>query len=130
MYAGVILSLRHLRGCDTVWLVFLNHLVTALVLLPFVGSIAILPAGRQWAFLVCFGALQMALPYVIFAHEASLIGLLEPIMLPVWIFVAWRSSPDYLAPHWSTLVGGALILCGLMQRYAANVRARFGSPPA
>lgn len=125
MYAGVVLSLRQLRGCDAAWLVFLNHAGVALVFAPFALSSGIQPSGQQWVYLACFGMLQMALPYVIFArglrlipgHEAALIGLIEPIMLPVWVFIAWRHSPDYLPPHWSTLVGGGLILCGLAQRY-------------
>ena len=132
MYAGVVLSLRHLRQCDAVWLVFLNHAVTALVLLPFALGSGTLPSGDQWTYLVCFGALQMALPYVIFArglrlipgHEASLIGLIEPIMLPVWVFIAWRHSPDYTPPHWSTMAGGGLILVGLAQRYYRNIRSK------
>jgi drug/metabolite transporter (DMT)-like permease len=36
MYAGVVLSLRQLRGLDSVWLAAVNHLMTAIVLLPLV----------------------------------------------------------------------------------------------
>ncbi len=131
MYAGVVLSLRHLRECEGVWLIFLNHLVTALVFLPFILGSGLLPRGEQWVYLACFGALQMALPYVIFArglrhipgHEASLIGLIEPIMLPVWVYLAWRNAPDYAFPHWTTIAGGGLILIGLVQRYARPIRS-------
>ncbi len=131
MYAGVVLSLRHLRDCDSFWLVFLNHAVTALVLAPFALSEGIVPSGNQWWFLIGFGALQMGLPYVIFAnglkripgHEASLIGLIEPIMLPAWVFLAWRLHPSYAPPHWSTLAGGGLIFVGLVQRYFLQARS-------
>lgn len=134
MYAAVVLSLRHLRGCDAVWLVFLNHAVTAIVFLPLVLGGGVFPSGNQWLYLACFGALQMALPYVIFArglrhipgHEASLIGLIEPIMLPVWVFLAWRNAADYAPPHWSTIAGGGLILIGLVQRYGG--RRKFETP--
>ena len=62
----------------------------------------------------------MALPYVLFARglraitsqEATVIGLLEPILLPVWVYLAWDEVP---AP-W-TVVGGGLILTGLILRY-------------
>lgn len=138
MYAGVVLSLRKLRGCDAVWLVFLNHAFTALMFAPWALQAGIQPSGTQWIYLVCFGALQMALPYVIFArglrlipsHEASLIGLIEPVMLPVWVFLAWRHTAEYVPPHWSTLVGGGLILVGLIQRYLRFKRPSPGSNPS
>ena len=72
-----------------------------------------------------FGTFQMALPYVLFtrglrsvtSHEASCISLLEPILVPIWVFVAWRHTPDYELPSWWTWVGASLILLGLLFRY-------------
>ena len=70
----------------------------------------------------------MGLPYVLFArglksvpsHEASGIGLLEPVLLPVWVFLAWRHAADYSPPQWWTLVGGGLILAGLIVRFVGE----------
>jgi drug/metabolite transporter (DMT)-like permease len=111
-----------LRGFDSVWLAALNHLVTALALAPFAFSVAEakFPSGIQWLFLAAFGMLQMALPYVLFAHslkripghEATGIGLIEPLLLPTWAYLAWGDQPAR-----STLVGGAFILAGLAIRY-------------
>jgi drug/metabolite transporter (DMT)-like permease len=72
-------------------------------------------------FLAFFGMFQMGLPYILFArglrsipgHEATGIGLLEPILVPLWVFLAWGDKPA-----WWTLVGGGLILIGLAVRYA------------
>jgi drug/metabolite transporter (DMT)-like permease len=119
-YAGVVLSLRALRGLDTVWIVALAHLVTAAAIFPYVAWLGIWPSAGQLPVLAGFGLLQMALPYVFFARglraitsqEATVIGLLEPILLPVWVYLAWGEVP---AP-W-TLVGGGLILAGLVLRY-------------
>ena len=69
----------------------------------------------------------MALPYVFFARglrsitsqEATGIGLLEPILLPLWVYLAWGEVP---AP-W-TLVGGGLILLGLVLRYVVPILRR------
>lgn len=128
-YAGIVLSLRNMRGMEAAWLVALNHIVTALVLAPYaVASFQTgqhWPHGGQWWLLAGFGMLQMGLPYVLFArslktipgHEAAGIGLLEPLLVPVWVFVAWRHSPEYQGPHWWTLVGGGLIFFGLFVRY-------------
>ncbi len=119
-FAGVVLSLRQLRGFDSVWLAALNHLVTVIVLAPFAFGEAQFPSGIQWPFLAGLGMLQMALPYVLFAyslkrisgHEATGIGLIEPLLNPVWVFIAWGDRPA-----WWTLVGGGFILLGLAIRY-------------
>jgi drug/metabolite transporter, DME family len=140
LYAGVVLSLRQLRAFDASWLAVLNHGVTAVVLAPLALSVVgsamgiqrvpsataveareHFPEGIQWALLGAFGILQMGLPYVLFArglrhiagHEATGIGLLEPIIMPIWVWLVWG-----LAPAWWTMVGGGLILVGLSIRYA------------
>lgn len=129
-YAGIILTLRQLREYESTWLVALNHLFTAVVFSPvLIVHAENWPHGRQWLFLMGFGILQMGLPYVLFAqglksipsHEASGVGLLEPLLLPLWVFVAWRHSEDYVAPQWWTLVGGGLILVGLLIRFAGEM---------
>ncbi|MCC7475376.1 MAG: EamA family transporter [Pirellulales bacterium] len=119
-FAGVVLSLRQLRGYDPIWLAALNHLVTVLVLAPVALRGGELPAGLQWLLLAALGAFQMALPYVLFArslksipgHEATAIGLVEPLLNPVWVFLAWGDRPA-----WWTLLGGGFILMGLSYRY-------------
>jgi len=124
-YAGIVLCLRWLRDVESAWLVALAHLGTVVCLSPWVIEFGKLPTGTQWLYLVGFGMLQMGIPYLLFArglrsiagHEASGIALLEPILVPVWVFLAWHNAPGYEAPRWWTMVGGALILCGLIIRY-------------
>jgi drug/metabolite transporter, DME family len=119
-YAGVVLSLRQLRAHDSAWLAALNHLATAIVLAPLALSGTYFPSGIQWALLAGLGMVQMGIPYVLFArglksipgHEATGIGLMEPLLVPVWVYLAWGELP---AGH--TLVGGGLILVGLAVRY-------------
>ena len=133
-YAGVVVSLRWLRDEDSAWLIAMNHVVTGVILLPYVVYQGIWPSVGQLAFLCAFGMLQMGLPYWLFArglrgipgHEASGLGLIEPILVPVWVFLAWRSEPTYEAPAWWTLVGGGLILIGLLCRYWNPDRIRGG----
>jgi DME family drug/metabolite transporter len=130
-YAGIVLALRQLREHDSAWLAALNHLVTALVLAPFAFGGSPLPSGIQWPLLAGLGIVQMGIPYVLFArglksipgHEATGIGLVEPLLVPVWVFLAWGDKPA-----WWTLVGGGLILVGLVVRYVGAEREPVPTP--
>ena len=124
-YAAVILTARGLRDVDAAWLMGLNHLATALLMAPYVVATGIRPTGAQLLWLAAFGGLQMGLPYMLFtrgvrhikAYEATSIALLEPLLVPLWVFLAWHDSPTYRPPAWWTFVGGAMILTGLLIRY-------------
>jgi drug/metabolite transporter (DMT)-like permease len=127
-YAGVVLMLRWLRGEDAAWLVAINHVVTALALLPFMlGHTQYMPTLTQTAFLAAFGMLQMGLPYLLFAravrvlpgHEAAGIVLLEPLLMPLWVWLAWGE-----VPRWWTAVGALFIFTGLVIRYFPAIRYR------
>ncbi len=134
-YAGVVLSLRMLREFESAWLIALNHIVTTIVLAPWglaplfdAGSAELWPAGRQWLLLAALGIFQMGLPYFLFAralrkipgHEASGIGLVEPLLVPVWVCIAWGWRENM--PAWWTLMGGGLIFAGLVLRYVGSLR--------
>jgi drug/metabolite transporter (DMT)-like permease len=126
-YAGVVLALRQLRTLDPVWMAALNHLVTAIVLAPFAVSHAALPHGIQWLLLACFGIFQMGVPYVLFArglrhipgHEATGIALIEPLLVPMWAYLAWGERPA-----WWTVIGAVFILTGLVIRYVEPAKKR------
>ncbi len=137
-YALVQLSLRWMRDQDPAWLVAVNHLVTVLVLLPFVARFGQRPEGIQWLLLAMFGMLQMGLPYLLFArglqslstHEAAGIVLLEPVLVPLWIYLAWSQTDHYAPPSWSTFVGGSFILLGLLMRCWSIKLAAQHKPPS
>jgi drug/metabolite transporter (DMT)-like permease len=119
-YGAVIASLRALREENSAWLVVLNHLVSAAVLLPWVITQGLIPSGTQWAVIAVLGAFQMGLPYVLFARglagvpaqEAGLITLLEAILNPFWVWLFWGEEVAT-----STWIGGGMILTGLLVRY-------------
>jgi DME family drug/metabolite transporter len=133
-YAGIILSLRRLRAYDSAWLAVMNQFVTALALAPLVWLHGVMPSPTQLLLLALFGAIQLGLPYFLFAlavkdipgHEASVFGLLEPMLLPLWIYLAWGDAPDRV-----TYLGGGAIMLGLLLRYVSwkpDALARNESP--
>lgn len=124
-YAIVVLFLRRLRTENSFWLVAVNQSLTALFLLPFVVSWDIWPSATQLLWLALFGVLQMALPYLLFSwglrniasHEATILTLVEPFLVPVWAYVTVGEIPAI----W-TIAGAAVIVLGLTLRYVLAVR--------
>jgi drug/metabolite transporter (DMT)-like permease len=116
----VIICMRGLRGENPVWLVALCHLVAAGCLLPWMLARGTWPSVPQLLVLAVFGALQMATPYLcmmrglqsVSPQEAVGIGLLEPVLLPLWVLLVWGEVPS-----WWTVAGAGLILTGLLLRY-------------
>ena len=119
-YAGVIVGLRSLRDEDPFWLVLLNNLTAGLALLPWVLHMPVSLSAPQWGVIAAFGAVQLALPYVLFAralrgvsaHEAALLTISEAVLNPFWV---WLFIGE-IAPA-STWIGGSLIIAGLVLRY-------------
>jgi DME family drug/metabolite transporter len=125
MFAGVVLSMRSMSDVDSAWLITLNHAATVLLLLPWAWASHRSINGSAYIALGAFGVMQMSIPYLLFAHglrrissaEASMLILIEPILVPIWVFAAWHSHPSYESPSWWIFAGGGLILFGLIQRY-------------
>lgn len=119
-YAAVVVCMRHLRSENSPWLVALNHGVAAVMLLPWIVACGPWPSPLQFAALAGFGIVQMALPYLLLirglraisSQEAVAIGMVEPILIPVWAFLIRGEVPAV----W-TLAGAGMILVGLVLRY-------------
>lgn len=119
-YATVVVLMRQLRGENSPWLVALSHTVAMLFLLPWVIHLGHWPSAGQLAVLACFGVFQMGLPYVLFvrglrtitSQEAVAIGMVEPLLNPVWAFLIVGERPA-----WWTVAGAILIFAGLVLRY-------------
>lgn len=118
-YGLFLLWLRRLRYADPIAVTFGNCLGVAVILAPFPGVFDV--DGPNLGLLVVMGAVQFAIPYVIFTRglrdvtgaEASLIALIEPVLNPIWVFLLLGEEPTA-----ATIIGGAVILAGLALRYA------------
>lgn len=123
LFAIAMVGMRAFRAIDSGWLSAFNNLTGSfaigIVAIAALGSIS-LPTPTQAVVLFGFGALQMAIPYMLFARgvrtlsapEAGLIGLLEPVLNPIWVVLFHGERPADL-----TIVGGLFLLAGVACRY-------------
>jgi len=106
-----ILCMRRQKDGSPMETVIIGNGLTALVCLPFMFDSP--PDLRGWISLALLGTLQLGLPYIIYsitikhvtALEAVLIPVIEPILNPVWVFLAIGERPGL----W-TLAGGAVVI--------------------
>ncbi len=116
-FAFLIVILRMQKDTEPLQSVFVGNLFAALFSIPFFrGS----PDGRGWVGLVLLGTVQIGLSYFLYAQairkvraiEASLIPMIEPVLNPLWVFLAFGEAPGRFA-----LLGGGIILFSVFLRY-------------
>lgn len=109
-----IVFFRKVSGLDPVLFIFLCGAGSGALLLPFaLTAQGHAPPPQQIALVVLAGVVQFGLPYVLYAaanrhvsaQTAVLIVMLEPVLNPVWVYLARRETPAT-----STIAGGILIL--------------------
>jgi drug/metabolite transporter (DMT)-like permease len=131
-FAILVLSLRRERGGGAEAVVTYGNVLAALALLPFVrGQLGVtVLSGGVLAFL---GIFQIAGAYALFVHglrhvtatEASLVGMLEPVANPIWVFLFLGERPAALS-----LLGGAIVLGAIVWRtLSAGPPAAEAAPP-
>jgi len=117
--AALTLIQRSIRTGSAVAQSSFYNLVAAALLLPLAyGSLGVSAGALLLAALM--GTVQLAVPYVLFiqglrtvpATDAALITIVEPILNPLWVWLVLAE-----VPHWSTGIGGALILAALVVRF-------------
>jgi drug/metabolite transporter, DME family len=113
-FAGLILSLRRESEASRAAVTWGNVLL-ALAMLPFVASDLTL-TPRSLFGLLFLGVFQIGLPYAAFvkglrhvtATQASLVGMLEPIANPIWVFLILGERPSLFAVAGSVVVLSAI----------------------
>jgi drug/metabolite transporter (DMT)-like permease len=98
--------------------IFYGNVLISLICLPFLFTISrfTLPDFTMIAFL---GIVQIGFAYAIFSYglkrvyaiEASLISMIEPVLNPVWVFIGYGEVPTFLA-----IVGGLIIVSAISIR--------------
>ena len=137
-FGGIVLGLRAQRDLSSAWVTLVNHLGSALLLLPFAlpwfRPELSWPTWQQVGWLMLFGVVQLGVPYLLIAQglksvgpqEAGTLTLLEPLLVPVWAYLV---APEKEKMSIFVIGGGALILLGLAYRYWPPRQSQPITPP-
>jgi drug/metabolite transporter (DMT)-like permease len=96
-----------------------------LISFPFAAPLSV--NGHDFALLVFFGAGQLGVGLILFvtgarmipAAQSALLGMLEPILGPAWVWIFLGEKPAAM-----TLVGGAIVVASVFANTIAMTRRR------
>jgi drug/metabolite transporter (DMT)-like permease len=130
-FAILVLALRRERGGGAEAVVTYGNVLAALAILPFVRHDLAVTAPAA-AVLTYLGVIQIGGAYALFvaglrhvtATEASLIGMLEPVSNPIWVFLVLGERPAAFS-----ILGGAIVLGAITWRTISSGPAVASPPP-
>jgi drug/metabolite transporter (DMT)-like permease len=122
-FAVAIVITRHRRDVSMAPATCLAQLLLVLVALPFADASSV--SRHDLLYLVLMGAVQMGVGLALFtvgarliaAAEVALITLLEVVLGPLWVWIAFGETPDT-----ATLVGGAIVVLAVLIQISGDVR--------
>lgn len=125
----MMILMRRARATPLLETLALGNLAAVLLALPWVWPDLALTGGELF-YLVLLGAGQLGIGYVLLtvairrlpALEVALFALLEPVLNPVWVFLAHGERPGTLA-----LAGGAIVIFVIAFHAIATARRYAGA---
>lgn len=123
-FAAMTIALRKQKDGSPVESIILGNLIAFVIGLPFmIGAPAPSPTGI--AAIIALGVVQLGFSYWLYARairqvtalEAVIIPVIEPILNPVWVFLASGEQPS----RWA-LLGGAIVLSAVTFRALISLR--------
>lgn len=122
-FAMFTVFMRKQKDGSPIESVILGNILTAVIGLPFL--LKGMPDGKGWFFLAVLGVVQLGLPFILYskairyvtALEATLIPIIEPILSPVWVFLALGEVPG----KWA-IVGGIIVVVVVTGRCLVSIR--------
>lgn len=112
--------------------VFYGNLLIVFLMLPLIWQNPPANVNSNDVFAILFlGIFQIGIAYILFTTgiakgvrslDASIIGFVEPLLNPVWVFLFLRETPS----RWA-LIGGAIIIAAVAFHTIFNARAKRSS---
>ena len=123
-----MLFLRKQANESTLETILLGNGLAAIIGLPFMFGSS--PTPLDWSILFFLGVFQLGLPFILYtkaiqvlsAIETILVQSLEPVLNPIWVYLAVGEMPSPQA-----LLGGLIVLISITAR--AIVTALSGRRP-
>ena len=128
-FALYIVFMRKQKDESPIESTLLGNILTVIIGLPFMLSSS--PETRSsWIGILLLGTVQLGISYILYsiaikdvtALEAILIPIIEPVLNPVWVFLAMGETPG----RWA-FVGGAIILASVTLRYTIPLVKNIGN---
>jgi drug/metabolite transporter (DMT)-like permease len=122
---NIVVLKRARAGVDLVPSVLLGALMAVAVTLPVAWPLS--ASASDLAILAALGVFQLGLPCMLMVgatrhlapHEIGLLGLLEVVLGPLWVWLGVGEAPTA-----STLQGGALVLAALLLNELVGIRTK------
>jgi drug/metabolite transporter, DME family len=111
--------------------VFYGNLIVVLLMLPFLIKNPPQPTANDWLTIAYLGVFQIGISYTLFtfgivngvrSFDASIIGFVEPLLNPLWVFLVVGETPGVWA-----MLGGALILITVVAHTILHNRNQLNS---
>lgn len=111
--AGMFLITGHANPEDRFSSILFGHLFMAAIGIPFLFLSPPTLTTPSVLSILALGIFQLGIPYVLYGMAAkhcsplacSLIGALEPLLNPVWVFLFYGEAPGFYA-----LIGGVIVI--------------------
>jgi drug/metabolite transporter (DMT)-like permease len=136
-FALFFLLLRHskARNVNRASSAIYGNLISVLICAPaFFGAVRRGISAQDFACIAYLGIVQIGIAYVLFtlamargarSLDAGIIGYVEPVLNPVWVFLLLGERPS----NWA-IVGGAIIIASVIQHTLVKSRQNKTKVPA
>jgi drug/metabolite transporter, DME family len=117
-FAAFLIGMRHNKHEYQFSTIFYGNIIITLICIPMLGSIGAM-AMPDLLMVSFLGIFQIGIAYAIFTYglkrvfaiEASLIGMIEPVLNPVWVLIWYGEVPSI-----SAIIGGMIIISAIALR--------------
>jgi len=117
-FAAFLIGMRNNKHEYQISTIFYGNIIITLICIPILGSFEALKITNL--LMVAFlGIFQIGIAYAIFTYglkrvfaiEASLLGMIEPVLNPVWVLIWYGEVPSFPA-----IIGGIIIISAIAFR--------------